>query len=60
MSVGCLGGGSASNNGGLPNPMDVIAKKNALTIDFLSFPFLRLTKPILPNCQVPNDFFWHI
>ena len=46
MSVGCLGGGSASNNGGLPNPMHVIAKKNALTIDFLSFPFLRLTKPV--------------
>ena len=35
MSVGCLGGGSASNNGGLVKAMDVISKKNALIIDFL-------------------------
>ena len=44
MSVGCLGGGSAFNNGGLAKPMDVIAIKNALIIDFLSFLFLSSNK----------------
>jgi len=30
MPVGCLGGGSASNNGGLAKPMDVIVTSTVL------------------------------
>ena len=41
MPVGCLGGGSASNNGGLAKPMDVIVTSTVLNAAFIS-PFWAL------------------
>ena len=41
MPVRCLGGGSASNNGGLAKPKDVIVTSTVLNAAFIS-PFLAL------------------